>query len=54
MGIDRGLKTLNKFCQKNNLKTQDYLWQINTGDSLIKNGASKYGWLEFEIINVSN
>lgn len=54
VGINQGLTMLRTFCQKNNLKTQDYLWQINAGDTIIETGASKYGWLEYAIINETN
>ncbi|GLB47409.1 hypothetical protein WR164_13880 [Philodulcilactobacillus myokoensis] len=50
-GIHKGLIKLKHFCQKNNLKTSNYLWQINDDNPLIKTGASKYGWLEFNIVN---
>ncbi|ALS02070.1 transcriptional regulator [Enterococcus silesiacus] len=50
-GIHQGLTKLKSFCQKNKLKTADYLWQLNSGATLIETGASKYGWLEFAIFN---
>ncbi|WP_409021636.1 MerR family transcriptional regulator [Dellaglioa sp. P0083] len=50
-GIHQGLTKLKSFCQKNKLKTADYLWQLNSGDTLIETGSSKYGWLEFAILN---
>ena len=54
VGINHGLTLLKSFCQKNKLKTQDHLWQINAGDTIIDTGASKYGWLEYAIINEAN
>lgn len=51
VGIHHGLTELKKFCDNNNLTTSDYLWQINADSSLIETGASKYGWLEFAILN---
>ncbi|KAF0371921.1 MerR family transcriptional regulator [Pediococcus acidilactici] len=50
-GIHKGLNQLKIFCTQNNLKTNEYLWQINASDDLVENGASKYGWLEYSIIN---
>lgn len=49
-GIVQGLTKLKDFCQENNLKTEDHLWQINIGEILVKTGSSKYGWLGFAII----
>lgn len=49
-GILRGLNELKAFCQRNHLKTEAYLWQINYDNKVIENGASKYMWLEFYIV----
>lgn len=49
-GIKRGLTILKEFCKNNKINTQNYLWQINSDDSLIENGATKYGWLEYSVI----
>lgn len=48
-GIDRGLKALNAYCEAQHLQTQTQLWQLNSGDSLVENGATQYGWLEYAI-----
>ncbi|MDN2453398.1 MerR family transcriptional regulator [Lactobacillus sp. UCMA15818] len=51
VGIDQGLTELKIFCKKNKIVTEDYLWQINAGNNLIETGSSKYGWLEFAVLN---
>lgn len=51
VGIHRGLTELKKFCTIHNLTTGDYLWQINADSTLIGTGSSKYGWLEFAVLN---
>lgn len=48
-GIDRGLKALKAYCQAHHLKTQDRLWQLNSGDKLVDNGATEFGWLEYAV-----
>ncbi|WP_338208225.1 MerR family transcriptional regulator [Lactiplantibacillus paraxiangfangensis] len=50
-GIHRGLELLQTFCHQQLLKTEDYLWQINSDESLMENGFSKYIWLDFTILN---
>lgn len=50
-GISKGLSRLKAFCHNHHLKTNNHLWQINTGDTLIETGSSKYGWLEFAVLN---
>lgn len=50
VGIHQGLTKLKKFCVKNNLKTENNLWQLNANNTLIETGSSQYGWLEFAII----
>ncbi|MCZ9311707.1 MerR family transcriptional regulator [Weissella koreensis] len=50
-GINLGLNKLKLFCQNKKIQTDDHLWQINSDDTLIENGASKYGWLEFRTIS---
>lgn len=50
VGINHGLTILKEFCQQNGLKTQAHLWQINSDDSVIENGATKYGWLEYAVV----
>jgi DNA-binding transcriptional MerR regulator len=46
-GIDRGLKALQAYCQDHKLRTEEKLWQLNSSDALVDNGATKYGWLEY-------
>ncbi|CAJ1227802.1 MerR family transcriptional regulator [Lactiplantibacillus xiangfangensis] len=50
-GIHHGLELLQTFCHQQHLKTEDYLWQINSGEPLMENGFSKYIWLDFTILN---
>jgi len=50
-GIHRGLNQLKTFCRQQHLKTDDYLWQIDSGDLAMENGVSKYIWLDFTILN---
>lgn len=53
-GIHHGLALLQTFCYQQHLKTEDYLWQINSGEPLMENGFSKYIWLDFTILNSIN
>ncbi|WP_155285957.1 MerR family transcriptional regulator [Lacticaseibacillus zhaodongensis] len=48
-GIDRGLKALKTYCQDQQLSCSDRLWQLNSTDALVENGATKYGWLEYAL-----
>ncbi|AVK64328.1 transcriptional regulator [Lactobacillus sp. CBA3606] len=50
-GIHHGLTKLKAFCHTNGLATEKFLWQINASSTFIKTGSSKYGWLEFAIID---
>ncbi|AVK61762.1 transcriptional regulator [Lactobacillus sp. CBA3605] len=50
-GIHHGLTNLKTFCQANGLVTEKFLWQINASSTFVKTGSSKYGWLEFAILN---
>ncbi|MFD1420801.1 transcriptional regulator [Lactiplantibacillus songbeiensis] len=50
-GIHRGLTQLKTFCQQQHLKTEDYLWQINSGDLAMEDGVAKYIWLDFTILS---
>lgn len=49
-GIVKGLKLLKAFCKTHNLKTNNNLWQINFGDSIIEKGTTKSSWLEYKIL----
>lgn len=48
-GIDRGLNALKAYCEAQHLQVQDRLWQLNSGDTLVENGATQYGWLEYAV-----
>ncbi|WP_252895340.1 MerR family transcriptional regulator [Fructilactobacillus florum] len=48
-GITRGLTKLAQFTQQHDLKTTCHLWQLNSGAPLVATGASRYGWLEYEL-----
>lgn len=52
-GVHRGLIQLKEYCHQQQLEVENYLWQINFGNSITKSGASKYVWLDFTIINSS-
>ena len=49
VGITHGLSMLENFCKEKDVKTADYLWQINHGNMLLSTGSSEFGWLEFFI-----
>lgn len=48
-GIHQGLRTLENYCAKNKLLVDNHLWQLNTSNKLIHNGASEYGLLQYRI-----
>lgn len=52
--IVRGLTSLKNFCRKNDLSVKEDLWQINTTNDFVETGASKFGWLEYQIISQKN
>ena len=53
-GIHKGLKQLKTFCHQKKLRTDNHLWQINSGDPIKENGSSAHLWLDFVITGISD
>lgn len=49
-GITKGLELLKGYAIEHQLTLSDKLWQINTDPQLIKNGSSKEGVLQYQIV----